>query len=79
MKKKFRKGDIVKCIDDDRKNRLLTIGKLYTVINGDISLFSGGHFIYLIADDGCRHSFYTTRFELDIKYVRREKLKRIGL
>ena len=76
-KKKFRKGDIVKCVEisicGTSSNRLLTIGKLYTVTHVDKSLF-----IQIVAD-GDMHSFYSSRFVSDLKCVRSEKLKSIGL
>ena len=80
---KFKVGDRVKCINNvilltGENYSGLTLGKVYTVMF--VSLIGDGcnEFIRIVADNNTVHDFYSSRFELDIKYERSEKLKSIG-
>lgn len=77
---KFNVGDRVKCINDKMllTSSDLTIGKVYVVKYVRLAK-DGSEVISVITDKEEIHSFYSSRFVLDMKYIRSEKLKRIGL
>ena len=80
---KFKKGDYIRCIDNSLNNNILTIGKLYVVSEYVSFSFSRRDVFFdmisVMCDDNIKHNFYCDRFELDVKEMRKEKLKRIGL
>lgn len=53
----FKKGDLVRCIDDTRVTRSLTVGTSYVVARDQ----GNSKFVYI---EGKRLSFFSTRFEL---------------
>lgn len=78
---KFKEGDRIRCINSDAFCIVLTKGKVYTVIRMSkrIRYNEELEYVRLVADDGMVHHFYAERFELELKYMRVEKLKKIGL
>ncbi len=66
------KGDNVICVNSDRLNKL-SLNKIYKVLQvNDITAM-----IHVINDNGVRDCYYQYRFELDIRSIRKHKLKKI--
>ena len=74
----FNIGDIVRCIDNHSAEQYLTIGKVYTVIENASSLKLYNR-ILVLTDNMDKIKFFSHRFVLDVKEMRRKKLERIGL
>ena len=80
----FKVGDYIKCIDNDK--RVLTLGKSYKAIrlsNNTTTAYLHNkptmiplNLVYVINDNGVEMSYFTNRFVLDVKMMRKMKLKR---
>lgn len=71
-------GDYVICVNNDFYNSELTLGKRYKVVESNHSGNEKYTDTYSIYDDtGLISNFYYWRFELDIRSIRKRKLKKI--
>jgi len=73
----FKVGDKVKCINNDSLKNCLTINKIYII--EDCHIERNSEFVTIEKDDlNSRFSgIYSRRFILDVKELRKQKLKEI--
>lgn len=72
----FKVGDKVRCVDNGLAETYLTIGKVYTVIK-NASQLNLNERIVILCDNMDMIKFYSSRFELDIREMRKDKLEKI--
>lgn len=70
MKKKFKPGDKVICINSGRYTDTLIDNESYTIYQVN------GNYVILVGDKR-KYNFLQTRFEFDIKLMRKNKLEQI--
>jgi len=66
----FKPGDRVICIDDSSSEWLKNNGKSY-IISDTLDIF------VILVDDESKYTYLFTRFEYDIRTIRKDKLKQL--
>jgi len=79
----FKTGDIVRCVNNGGIEDLLTLNKTYVVGTYNSRIFSNNTYYnsvtFVISDNGKIDWYDSSRFELDIKEMRKLKLEKLCL